>query len=60
MDLRPNRGAGVFQIVCQEIVSGDVESVGDKNQKLKTWCSCASFNVAYMNWSRKTAFPKSY
>ena len=44
--LRPNRGAGVFQIVSQKIVGGYVQGVGDQNQQFETGSLDACFYVA--------------
>ena len=35
VDLCSNRGAGVIQIVCQEIVSGNIKGVGNEDNQLK-------------------------
>ena len=41
MYLCPNRGAGVFKVVSQKIVSGYVQGVGDGYKSLKAWSSAS-------------------
>ena len=46
MDLRVDRGAGMFQIVREQVISGYFESIGNVNQHFKTGCFCTCFNIA--------------
>lgn len=48
MDFSANWGAGVFQVVRQEIVCGDVQSVGNHDQEFETRISPSGFYVADM------------
>ena len=49
--LRPNRGAGVFQIVSQKIVGGYVQGVGDGYQRFETRSSTSRFDIADIDGS---------
>ena len=48
VDFRANRGAGMLQIVRQEIVCGNVQGVDDHNQELKARISASGFYIADM------------
>ena len=48
VDLCVNGRAGVFQIIRKKIVSGNVQSVGDRNEEFEAQSYLARLNSAYM------------
>ena len=52
MDFCADWGAGMLQIVRQEIVCGNVQGVGDHDQQFQTWGSTSVFNITEINRSR--------
>lgn len=58
MDFCTDRGTGMLQIVRKEVVSGNVQRVGDHDQKLKARRSTAILNIAEINRSSMNDLPE--
>lgn len=48
MDLRVNRGAGMLQIVREQVISGYIQRIGNVDQHFETGGFCSCFDVADM------------
>ena len=51
MNFCADRGTGMLQIVRKEVISGNVQGVGDHDQHFKAWRHTTIFNIAKINRS---------
>ena len=49
MNFCADRGTGMLQTVCKEVVSGNVQGIGDHDQHFKAGAFCTRFDVTYMS-----------